>query len=285
MIIKIPNYEILNFDKNSLIISESGISKIHSQPLLNALKKMKTHSALTEEDVAEIFAENGLTPNSTFEFLEKALGLKRYENEAYFEKTVIISDWSGKVELERLLTLELSLPLEFRDFSEDFLTSVAGKKYFIVLLCKGYNYQSLKKMYFELAITAPDSAISVCHQIGNVFCIGQPYVRSIGNPCHFCDIDRMANNEKVHPAKGSWAGLLNFCRNNHVEVPTKPLTLYQELIVIAAISRKVKFFTEAGHAKQYQDNILYASYLNLVDGTVAEESSAHWCMCDCLSIE
>lgn len=120
---------------------------------------------------------------------------------------------------------------------------------------------------------------------GWFFCIGQPYIAEIGNPCHFCTVDRLVNNESVTHSKNNWASVLAFCKGKHVSVPFKALSLYQELIVIGAIVRNVKFFTDVGMVRKYQDNILCATYLQLSDGRIFEEPNSHWYMCDCLGAE
>ncbi len=41
MNIIIPSYEILNFETESLVVSDVGISKIHSQPSAKCASKVK----------------------------------------------------------------------------------------------------------------------------------------------------------------------------------------------------------------------------------------------------
>lgn len=174
--------------------------------------------------------------------------------------------------------------LEFKSFSSGLVESLQDLRCFIVLLCHSYNYNKVKELYFDVARASPKSAISVCWRMGNIFCVGQPYVAEIGNPCHFCIVDRLLNNESVVPAKNNWAGVLAFCKERHLDAPAKPLSLYQEMIVIGAIIKGVKFFTEYGEGNRYQDNILHGTYLKLNDGQIFEESNSHWYMCDCLRI-
>lgn len=250
MNITIPSYEILNLESEDLIVSELGISRIHSKPLLSVLRKLSSRLVMAEDEINEVFSEHGLMPSCAFDFLEAAVGLRRDVGEIYFKKTIFVSDWNGRVELEKLLRSELSTCIELLGFSDDLLSLVAGKQYFIVLLCESYDYHAIKKIYFELAISAPESAISVCHRMGDVFCIGQPYMRSIGNPCHFCSVDKVINSERISPARNSWAKIMEICRVNHIEVPSKTLTLYQEIVTLGAIIRKVRFYTELGNSKR-----------------------------------
>ena len=281
MNIIIPNYEILNFEAESLVVSDVGISKVHSQPLLKVLRKLKLSNVMTKVELDEMLAEYGLHQNEAFQFLEKIIPLKSVE-EIYFEKTVVVHDWGGQVDIESLFREELSGSLEFKSFSDEVVESVQPFRCFVVLLCHSYDYENVKNLYFDLARASPKSAISVCWRMGNFFCIGQPYIAEVGNPCHFCIVDRLVNNESIIPAKNNWASVLAFCKNKHVGVPTKALSLYQEMLVVGAVIRRIKFFTGYSDGFRYQDDVLHSSYLQLTDGQIFEESNSHWYMCDCL---
>ncbi|WP_321864351.1 hypothetical protein [Pseudomonas paraveronii] len=76
MNITIPNYEILNFEKESLVISDMGVSKVHSQPLLKALRQLRLSSMMTKIEMDEVLSEHGLEASSVFEFLKGVIPFK-----------------------------------------------------------------------------------------------------------------------------------------------------------------------------------------------------------------
>lgn len=76
MNITMPNYEILNFEAESLLISDVGVSKIHSQSLIRALRQLKLSKLMTKVELDEVLAENGLNQNDAFAFLERAIPLR-----------------------------------------------------------------------------------------------------------------------------------------------------------------------------------------------------------------
>ena len=168
MNITIPNYEILNFETESLIISDMGVSKVHSQPLLKALRQLKLSSVMTKDDVDEVLSENGLEANSAFEFLKGIIPFGAVE-ELYFEKTVVVHSLGRKGFFEDVFRQEFSGVLEFKEFSNDVVESVRGGRCFVVLICYGYEYDSIKKLHFDLAKASPQSAISVCWPMGGFF--------------------------------------------------------------------------------------------------------------------
>ena len=118
MNIAIPNYQILNFETESLVISDAGISKVHSQPILKALRQIQMSRALTKDELDEILADNGLNAASAFEFLEKIIPFTAAK-ELYFEKTIVVHSWEGAAGIEDLFRQELSGVVEFKDFSSD----------------------------------------------------------------------------------------------------------------------------------------------------------------------
>ena len=71
MNITIPNYEILNFQNKSLAGSRSDDFKVHSKPLLKALRQLQLFGAMTQSEVDIILSENGFYANDVFEFLDK----------------------------------------------------------------------------------------------------------------------------------------------------------------------------------------------------------------------
>jgi McbB family protein len=76
MNITIPNYEILNFEKESLVIFDMGVSKVHSQPLLKALRQLRLSSMMTKIEMDEVLSEHGLEASSAFEFLKGIIPFK-----------------------------------------------------------------------------------------------------------------------------------------------------------------------------------------------------------------
>lgn len=76
MNITMANYEILNFEAESLLISDVGVSKIHSQSLIRALRQLKLSKLMKKVELDEVLAENGLNHNDAFAFLERAIPLR-----------------------------------------------------------------------------------------------------------------------------------------------------------------------------------------------------------------
>lgn len=132
MNIIVPDYQILNFETESLVISDLGISKVNSQPLLNAIRQIKLSNLITREELEEVLSENGLNVKDAFEFLERIIPLKGVD-EIYFEKTIIVHDWEGRSYVESIFRKELSGAVEFQRFSDDVVELARDSRCFIVL--------------------------------------------------------------------------------------------------------------------------------------------------------
>ena len=283
--LNIQSYEILNFHSDNLVVSRKGVSKISSPSLLAALTKLKSYKNISKAEFLEILSEHGLNPEAAYGFLEKALSIKEDPGEIYFEKTIVAHDWDKTTDLEALLRSEIDTPLEISDISGSLKDIVLSKKCYIVIACMNYDYDFIKKIYFDLVSAAPDSAISVCYRSGNSFCISQPYLPKVGNPCHFCSIDRLINYEEYHSGRNTWSRLLHFCKNKHIAVPADSLNILQRSLVVGAIVKKIKLLTNPGSEYRYQDNILQDSYVDFNGNFVRDVSASHWYMCDCLRVQ
>lgn len=280
--LNIQSYEILNFHSDNLVISKKGVSKVSSPSLLAALTKLKSYKNISRDEFNEILSEHGLNPEAAYDFLEKALSIKEDPGEMYFEKTIVAHDWGKATDLEALLRGEINTPLEIVDISDSLRDVVLSKRYYIVIACMNYDYDFIKKIYFDLVSVAPDSAISVCYRAGNSFCISQPYLPKIGNPCHFCSIDRLINYEDYHSSRNTWSKLLQFCKSRHIAVPAESLNILQRSLVVGAIIKKIKLLTISDSECRYQDNVLQDSYVDFNGNFVRDVSASHWYMCDCL---
>ena len=285
MKLHMQNYEILNFPTDNLVISEKGITKINSPSLLAALNKLQSHRVISKTKLKEILSDHGLNPESAYDFLEKALSIKEAISNLYFEKTIVAHDWGESSDLERLLKSELTTHLEIHKISEALKKVVSKKRCYIVILCMNYDYDAIKKLYFDLVDIAPESAISICYRAGNSYCISQPYMPKIGNPCHFCSINRLINYEDHQSSKNTWSKLLQFCKSRHIAVPAKPLNILQQALVVGALIKKIKLLTNTGNEHRYQDNILQETHIDFKGAYSRDISTSHWYMCDCLRLQ
>jgi len=283
--LNIQSYEILDFNSDNLVVSKKGVSKISSPPLLAALNKLKSYKNISRGELNEVLSTHGLNPEPAFDFLEKIISIKDACEDLYFDKTIVAHDWDENINLEELLRSEINTPLEVCSISGLVRDQTLNKKYYIVIMCRNYDYELIKKIYFELADVAPESAISVCYSVGDAYCISQPYCPKIGNPCHFCNIDRLINYEEYHSARNAWSKLLRYCKNKHMAVPVNSLSLLQQSLVVGAVIRKIKLLTSSDNEFRYQDNILQDSHIDFAGCFVREVATSHWHMCDCLRVQ
>lgn len=285
MKLNIQSYEILNFPSGNLLVSKRGVSKINSLSLLAALSKLQSYTSISKAELNDVLSEHGLNPEAAYKFLEKAISIKEAIGDLYFEKAIVAHDWGENSDLERLLKSEITTPLEVREDLDSLSDSVLNNRCYIVILCKNYDYDRVRKIYFKLADVAPGSAISIGYRTGGSYCISQPYLPRIGNPCHFCNVDRLIDYEGYKSSKSHWSKLLKFCKSKHIAVPTDPLSILQRSLVVGALIRKIQLLTSPDAERRFQDNILQETHVDFKNAFVRDVSASHWYMCDCLRLE
>lgn len=277
-------YDVIKLPEESLIISSAGVSKTTSAQLLTVLQELKKHDrrCITKALFTELVLKNRLSQQEAFLFLQNAIGLKPQSPNIYFKKALITHDWKEKNELETIISEELICKYEIVGNPESLSKRAQGVSHFIVIICMQYNYSKLKTLYFDLADSSPNCAISVAYLSGNTFRIDQPHIANIGNPCHFCLIDRQLNYEKCNNTRNSWSALLKFCMERDITLPSQQLSVLQRNLAIGAIVKKIRLHTEDEQEYRYQDNALSSMTVDLNNGAITEEPSPHWHSCDCL---
>jgi len=284
MQLNFSDYSLLNLRENTLLVSPCGAIKITSTKLKAALTELQSRGKTSIDDgrLNKILRTNKLPLRSTKLFLESTINLKAKPSEPYYKKILILHDWPEENELERIAEQELNSEYKFI-YDNDALIEEANKEpQFIKIITTQYNYKKIKTLYFKLTHLAPTSAISVSYVGGNIFHIGQPHINDLGNPCHFCAIDRQLNYERRNASKNSWTKLMRFCQDHDITTPSQRLNLLQRNLAAGAIIRKIRFHTEHDVGRCFQDNVISSTVVNLNTGALIEEIIPHWHSCDCL---
>jgi McbB family protein len=284
MKLSIQNYNLLNFNSDSVVISQKGVSRVKSPSLLEVIRRLNNRSSITDNELLGLFSEYNLDQEEAYQSLEGIIDIQTEKDAFYFKTIIVAHDWDDTAQFESLLLDELPSSTSVCKISELAQRITVDSCSYIILACKNYEYNDLKKIYFQITSNHPESAVSICYSNGDSYVIGQPYFPKIGNPCHFCSIDRLINHETYKPSKNTWSSLLNFCRSKHIPIPTPHYSLYQKCLIIGAIVQKVKLITGSNGICRFQDNILQETTLSLSNGNVSESSISHWCMCDCLRV-
>ncbi|NUT78563.1 McbB family protein [Pseudomonas sp. C1C7] len=277
------DYDIVDLPNESLILSSHCISKVTSEKLISIMHKLKKHQAPIEEThLTDTLLKLELPKTETIQFLQQAIGLKIQPEDIYFKKLLITHDWEDKNEIESVFSQELNCKYKISENLDTLLEDIGKQPCFICIICTQYDYARLKKTYFSLADANPYSAISVAYFNGNTFIVDQPYMASIGNPCHFCQIDRQLNHQKFSNSRNSWPALLKFCMERNTTLPIQKPGLLQRSLAIGLLVKKIKLHTEGSQEFRYQDDALSSITVDLDSGFITEESNPHWHSCNCL---
>lgn len=283
MKLSLYNYELLNFDGANAIISEKGIARIDSPAMFKLLTDLKSVEHISRTELDTLCSNHNLDPTNAYEFLRTAIRIEGEKDIHHFNSTLIAHDWGETSNLEKILSDEVE-NLKVCDLNSLASSTLNGNRRYVIILCSHYNYTTIKKLYFNIANLWPTSAISVCYGNADLFYLSQPYIPSIGNPCHFCTTDKLISNEMHSSSSNTWTKLLDFCKGQDVALPSAKLTLLQKSLILGAIARAIRLVSGTTMTRKYQDNILQATTINISNGHITQASATHWHSCDCLSI-
>lgn len=283
MNIKICNYEILNFDNFNLVMSEKGLSTITSSPILEALTELEQYREveIPATKLHEVLAARRINTPDVLTFLKKCLTIIERPKQKPYEKIVIIHDTDYEQQSLNLLKSELVGNATFCSLSRLEISDFKDKTNLIIFLTHDYNYAALKSMYFKIANTAPKSGILIAHYTPDHYCVSQPYFQEIGNPCHFCHIDRLLNYEEKQHSQNNWSQLLKFSSEHGCRIPNKKKSQLQKALAMGMLASRIKLYSGLSPSRRHQDTVLASASINLINGRINEEVIPHWVLCKC----
>lgn len=282
MDLRISDFQILKVFEYAVVVSEKGVIKISSPALLLALEDISklTSVPLSSQSIRAIFERYKLDVDEAMSFVGEILNIQKSDEKKYFEQLIIAHEWGQ--EFEDTLASELACTFDVATVNENLVERVTTPNAFIMVIPKSYVGSEFKDMYFEVAARFPGSAICVALRMNDSFYISPPFISEIGNPCHFCTLEKIIYTEQVRPTKNNGSSLLKFCTETQLNLPEQPLSRLQFALVTGLIAEKIKLWTLPGYGHRSQDRIVLASYVNLFSGLITEEHISHWPMCDCL---
>lgn len=281
--IRIYNYEILNFEAEPLIFSASGFTKITDPKITKALERIeKIHAKyITKDNLALILEDANLHPASAIKFLESLSILGETTEPPYFQNAIIYHDLDISEPLKNHLKKKLHGKLEIKNLSR-YEPHHTGVPTLFVLVCLKLRPESIRTMYTELMALNPESGASIGFISANHFHLTEAYLPSIGNPCAFCTLDRVAHYETLRTSQHHWSKVWTFCHNNKLDLPKIEIDELQVALVLGSILTFINKFLEAPKRKSTQDQTFLSKTINLDTGAITEDISIHWPLCQCL---
>lgn len=281
--IRIYNYEILNFDPEPVIFSAAGFTRITEPKLVTALNHLTEFNSqlIHHNELQDLLTKNSLEPEPTIEFLKSLSIIKESQQPPHIERIVLWLDWELPSAVEDWL-VECSGGLLSIVHNCQLSTENRVNPTLFILAHSKLKPASARKTYFELAKNNPDGAISIGFISNHYFHLTEPYVPSIGNPCAFCTLDRIAHYETIRGSNHQWSQIWKFCNTSNVDLPRTHLNPLQSALILGAIGDFASRFTHLPKSGITQDAFLLSKTLNLTDGSLIEESSIHWPLCECI---
>lgn len=273
----------MNFDTATLVMSEKGLSRINSPAILEALKELQPYinHDIPAQKLKEILEPKPVNAVEATAFLYQCLNIVDSPISKPYEKVLIVYNDKAQIPALDLIKNETHLKTTTIAADQFDIKITCDKQYFIVLLQSRYDYHSLKSLYFTIASANPKSAVVVGYYTPAYYCVTQPYFFEVGNPCHFCHIDRLLNYETKKNSSNNWTQLLKFSNQHGYEIPCGVQTQLQQSLAMNLLISRINLFTSNSNAKRHQDSALSSTSINLMTGKIDEEIVPHWVLCQC----
>lgn len=283
--IRVHNYEILNFENHPLIYSNSGITKITNKGMANALEAMEKHKGtdIPIKTIKNILIKENIQAEHAIGFLKSISILGNTQAKPYFQRVRIFCEWPispqtiTHIEKSSQGTIEIA-PV---GFIEHIPEATAPPTLFIAALSQ-LNPRRLRDKYNEFLKLYPSCGISIGFISGNHYHITEPHITTIKNPCAFCTIDRIIHYENLRKSQHPWSRLLAYCDATDIPLPAREVDELQKALILGAIIKLGTRFTNNQKIKYTQDMVLRALTINLDNGYITEDPSVHWPLCKCL---
>lgn len=239
MHIKVNNYEILNLEADTLIYSKCGITKINSKPLTSLLADLKPleNKILQDEHFQFLLSTYSLDHGDTLEFLIATATLQRVKKQPHYTNATVYYDWDCNNQLQELICKKTTENVEFKKL-DHLSTTHKNQKQLIIIATFNVHPNTLRDAYFKISTSNPESAIIFGYFIENKYHLSQPYIPTTGNPCAFCQIDKITNFETLRPGTSQWAKLLKFCFSPPLAIPQSTPSVLQHSLILGLILKK-----------------------------------------------
>lgn len=281
-LIRVHNYEILNFEPGKIVFSATGFTKIHETRIISILRNLKeTPSNYIDTKKLEQMAINEkLQPIPVIKFLKSIKIIEEKTTHPYFNSATLFTDIPISKEIETHLK-HSKISINPSKASPCDLPDGRSKEIFIFAFLKT-NPNQLREDYIKILDRNPTCGAVIGFVSGNFFHLTECHLPSIGNPCAFCTLDRAAYYERLKPSQHHWSKIWSFCQLNNIDLPTANIDALQKSLILGMLTGFVAKMTEAPKLKITQDRVLISRTLNLETGHIIEDTSIHWPFCQCL---
>lgn len=281
--LRIYNYEILNFDAQPTVFSTAGFTRIIDPKLVKALQNMTERQSkdISHHELKQILESEELQPERAISFLKSIFIIGEPTQPPHFKNVTTCIDWEIPETLKNYIEKSPSNKIKIIKASE-LNTNTQPSPTLFVLAYSKLNPEELRANYTKLLKNNPDCGVSVGFISNHFFHLTETHIPSIGNPCAFCTLDRIAHYESLRASQHHWSKIWSFCQSNDISLPKTTVDELQSTLILGTIASFTNKLTHFQKSKLTQDQVLRSRTLNLSDGSFTEDSSIHWSLCQCI---
>lgn len=282
-VLRIYNYEIMNFESDPLVFSSAGFTKITEPGIVSALMKIEQTQSkyIKRQDLERILKAENLDPLSAVDFLKSLLILEEGVKQPYFEHVIIYHDMEVPSPLIDFYAQKNISTVRVREIGHFELPDIHTPTLF-VFACLKIQPDAIRRAYKSVAKNNPGHGVTLGFIINRHFHLTEIHVPVLGNPCAFCTLDRIAYYESKRLSQHAWSKAWAFCSKNRIDLPKATIDDFQLALILGGIDSFTSKLTKAPRFKHTQDQTLLSRTIDLETGAMMEDTSIHWPFCECL---
>ena len=277
----VKSFELANVSTSCLVVTDGRTWRVDSSSVLALLQALmaKARTYISEEELEALVGDSTLSKEEAISFLRRDAGilLEIEATSKKFSEIIFFSDTSiPEIYISSFMKKEGIAEVKVVDNSEDLALSIYRQPDMLaVVLLQDYDTDLINNL--SATVYANKGAgYLVGYMIGSVLNIDNPYVPGYGLPTH---ADHMYQWRKIMcegNTSSKWLDLLDLYHENDAKFknPYRLDRLEQFLCAFHLIKRTSQI-VGCGSNPVHINQLLYASRLNVVDGTCSVHTVSH----------
>lgn len=273
------------FGDKALLYTARGafvINKLGMMRLLNQLSK-GINRDIQEKELKQMMGEEQINPLEGISFLSEETGTLRPQRMGpqSIQNLIIFSDNKWVVnKLRDSFKCKNSLKI----FTADCPQKVTYSNPLVVVYLEKYTEDFVKELYL-LNRENNDIIFLTSYLLDKYFFIDNFYIKSNGNPCHFCNLGWLKGNAAQKATSGSrnFFFFYQYLVQNKLPLPPAlPTSEIDQMFIVYLLRNTVQGLIENVEHSPEMDEINLSTCIDLRRGTITKDIITHWEFCDCM---
>lgn len=275
---RLSPFQTLHHKDHRLVISRTGVSAIHEPALWELLQDWAKAHDVEKTEIRAHLKSRKLDDEAALQFLEDIIGFQ--ENKPLYFKSARIFNCQGKL-FDPVIAQGFPTYTKTQIYS-NYTSAHISQACLDILLISDPLCDEARSIYNSHTALHPKNGVIVGYVMDHGFLLSAPYIPEIGNPCAYCEIDKIIHYSTIRKSHHKWGKLNAFLRNENIPPPERILTQLETRQIADIVSVRINIYTNS-EPSHYQDNVYLDTFTNLKNGITTEHHPTHWYLCECRS--